>query len=148
MDKDIISREDELDLEFDPKIIMSSKFLNIASLLEKIHEDERSLIITLPATVSWKEYEKDFEKVNEFQVTHFPKGVKEGSRCYIVYNGKIKGWQEITGFKDESFSYCFGSVRHLKFIQRSGKFHYLEKEIPYKGFNGFRYFNYKEYNLD
>ena len=35
-----------------------------------------------------------------------------------------------------------------KFIERSGPFHYLTEKVPYKGFQGFRYFNLDEYKVN
>jgi hypothetical protein len=127
---------------------------SLKQILEKIFRNERSLIITLPSTTSWKDYEKELRKaanyshVLNFKVHNFPKGIHKGDRCYVVHNGLIKGWMEIVGFSEEPFV-CTTTNKQWdgKFIQRSGPFHYLQETIPYKGFQGFRYFDLNEYKI-
>ena len=67
----------------------------------------------------------------------------------LVHNGFVKGWMEIVGFSEQPFV-CTTTNRKWdgKFIQRSGPFHYLQEKIPYKGFQGFRYFDLNEYKLE
>lgn len=122
-------------------------------ILEEIeHERNNSLVVTLPSTESWEEYEKEISKVKNFtnvmnfKVHSFPKGIKSGDRCYVVHKGVIKGWMEIVGFSEKEFT-CNTTNRKWKgkFIERSGPFHYLMDKIPMKGFQGFRYFNIEEY---
>ena len=54
---------------------------SLKQILEKIFRNERSLIITLPSTTSWKDYEKELRKaanyshVLNFKVHNFPKGI-------------------------------------------------------------------------
>lgn len=130
--------------------------LNIMSILEEIRKDEaRSIIITLPSHIEWSDYEKelaavaDGRKVLNFKVSHFPKGVQIGDRCYLVYRGYVVGWQKIAGFTQKDFT-C--TTTHKKwsgnFIERSGPFHYLDERIPMKGFQGFRYFSLNQYNQE
>lgn len=104
------------------------------------------IIITLPKTVSWKQYEKELEAVkNEdqvinFKVSNLPKQSNAGDKCYLCYNGNIIGWMKITGFKSGGFSCTTtGAWWEGNFIQRSGKFNKITP-IPMKGFQGFRYF--------
>jgi hypothetical protein len=123
-------------------------------ILEEIYRNERSLIVTLPSRIDWKEYEKELRKaanykyVLNFKVGNFPKGIHKGDKCYVVHDGYIMGWMEITGFSEEPFK-CSTTGKQWdgKFVQRSGPFHYLKERIPYKGFQGFRYFNLEEYKL-
>lgn len=131
--------------------------LNCVSLKEIINEiikKQRSLIITLPCSVKWSDYEKELDKVSNykqnlnFKVHAFPTGVNKGDKCYVVHNGRIMGWMEIVGFAEKDFV-CTTTDKKWKgkFIERSGPFHYLEEDIPYKGFQGFRYFDLEEYKL-
>lgn len=127
----------------------------LKDILEQIFKNEKSLIITLPSTTKWSDYEKELRKVANYQnvlnfkVHNFPKGIHKGDKCYIVHNGLVKGWMEIVGFSEQPFI-CTTTKKKWdgKFIQRSGPFHYLQEKIPYKGFQGFRYFDLNEYKLE
>ncbi len=112
--------------------------------LEK-YNDFRDIIITLPKTINWSDYElelnavKDGKEVMNFKVNAFPK-TTIGKRCYIVHNGYIKGWMKITGMSSKEFKCSTtGKLWKGNFIERSGPFNYIEP-IPMKGFQGFRYY--------
>jgi hypothetical protein len=128
---------------------------NIKLILEEIFKNKRSIIITLPQTINWNDYEKELKKtenykqVLNFKVSHFPKGINKGDKCYVVYQGFVRGWMEIVGFSEKQFT-CSTTKKKWdgKFIERSGPFHYLNEKIPYKGFQGFRYFDLEEYKLE
>lgn len=127
---------------------------NLKNILNEILKKQRSLIITLPSSINWDDYEKELRKVANykyvlnFKVHNFPSGVHKGDKCYIVHNGMIKGWMEIVGFSEKEFT-CSTTNKKWegKFIERSGPFHYMQENIPYKGFQGFRYFDLEEYKL-
>ena len=105
------------------------------------------IVITLPKTVAWEDYQLELDAVKNgnvvmnFKVPSLPKKSTLGSRCYLVYNGFVRGWMEIVGFSSNGF-YCSvtGTYWDGKFIQRSGEFHYIE-HVPMKGFQGWRYFH-------
>ena len=104
----------------------------------------KDIIITLPKNVSWSDYEKELELVKDghsvlnFKVNSFPK-TAVGNKCYLVYNGEIKGWMEIIGLSEKEFTCSTtGTEWKGKFIERSGPFNYITP-IPMKGFQGFRY---------
>lgn len=106
---------------------------------------ESNIIITLPKSVKWEDYQKEIDTVADrsyvmnFKVNGFPK-VKIGARCYIIHNGFIRGWMEIVGFSAKDFSCTTtGAGWSGKFIERSGEFHEIKNSIPMKGFQGFRY---------
>ena len=127
---------------------------NLKSILNEIMKKQRSLIITLPSTTDWNDYEKELRKaanykyVLNFKGHNFPSGVHKGDKCYIVHKGFVKGWMEIVGFSEKNFT-CTTTDKKWegKFIERSGPFHYIQEQIPYKGFQGFRYFDLNEYKL-
>jgi len=108
--------------------------------------EPRDIIITLPKSISWDDYEKEIEAVKDgsqvmnFKVNALPKTSK-GNKCYIVHDGVIKGWMEIVGLSKKDFT-CSTTGREWKgnFIERSGPFHYIDP-VPMKGFQGFRYYN-------
>lgn len=123
-------------------------------IMEEIEQERRAIIITLPSKEKWEDYEKELNKVKNYnnvmnyKVCNFPKGIKKGDKCYIVHQGFIKGWMEIVGFSEKEFI-CNTTQKSWKgkFIERSGPFHYLVEKIPMKGFQGFRYFSLSEYLL-
>lgn len=130
--------------------------ISIKSLLEEIERDEsRSIVITLPSNISWDDYEKELAKVEDgrqvlnFKVPNFPKGVKVGDRCYVVHKGYVVGWMRIAGMSEKTFP-CTTTGKEWtgRFIERSGKFHYLDEPVPMKGFQGFRYFSLWRYLRD
>lgn len=113
-----------------------------AKLRESI--ESRDIVITIPKSVDWSEYEKELEAVKDgkqvlnFKVNNFPKTAK-GNKCYLLHNGFIKGWMGIVGLSNKDFI-CSTTGKHWKgnFIERSGPFHKIDP-IPMKGFQGFRY---------
>ena len=125
------------------------------SILEEIEHKNHSIIITLPSSETWENYEKELAKVKNynnvmnFKVHNFPKGINKGDKCYVVHKGLIKGWMEIVGFSEKEFKCTTtGKMWKGKFIERSGPFHYLVDKIPMKGFQGYRYLNLDEYKLN
>lgn len=125
---------------------------DLQSIINEILNKRRSLIITLPSTVKWDDYEKEIAKtrnyrqVMNFKVHNFPTGVSIGDRCYVVHQGFIRGWMEIVGFSEKDFKCTTTGKKWCgKFVQRSGPFHYIDEKLPYKGFQGFRYFDIEEY---
>lgn len=124
-------------------------------IIEQIEKQRHSIIITLPSSEKWDTYKNELKKVENysnvmnFKVPNFPKGIKKGDKCYVVHNGYIKGWMEIIGFSEETFT-CNTTNKEWsgKFIKRSGPFHYLSEKIPMKGFRGFRYFDLDEYKIN
>lgn len=126
--------------------------LNLVKLLENVINTERSIIVTIPSNISWSDYEKELKKVEDYsnelnyKVPFFPKGIKKGDKCYLVHNGYVMGWMEITGMEEKKFvCNTTGKEWNGKFILRSGPFHYLDNKIKMKGFQGFRYFSIDDY---
>jgi len=103
------------------------------------------IVVTIPSTIKWEEYEKeliDAQKNNyvlNFKVNSFPKNTKIGNKCYLVHNNYIIGWLEIVGFDEKEFTCQTTGKKWIgKFIVRSPKFNRI-KSIEMKGFRGFRY---------
>ena len=126
------------------------------SLLEsimsvKIPQVKRNaLLITLPSSIKWEDYEKELKAVEDesqvmnFKVPFLPKNIHHIKRVYLVYKGNIVGWQKFVGTSDKPFK-CTTTDKNWegKFIQRTGQFHKIEP-IPCVGFQGFRYYGYEE----
>lgn len=110
-------------------------------------ESKRDIIITIPKTTKWEDYEKELESVKTgevcmgFKVSQLPKTKPE--RCYVCYKGEIMGWMNVMGMLNDEFA-CEVTGKKWKgnFIYRSGEFHYLPNPKPkMKGFQGFRYYD-------
>lgn len=107
----------------------------------------RDIIVTIPKSIAWEDYEKeltevrDGSKVLNFKTANFPQ-TNAGNRCYVLHDGEIKGWMKIVALTENDFT-CevTGKTWKGKFIQRSGPFHYIPP-IEMKGFQGFRYVNF------
>lgn len=92
--------------------------------LAGIENSERDIIVTIPKSIQWSEYEKelkaveDYSQVMNFKVNHFPK-TKPGNKCYLLYGGQIIGWMEITGISEKDFT-CSTTGKQWKgkFIER------------------------------
>lgn len=107
---------------------------------------KRNIIITIPSTTKWEDYQKELDLVKHgsyvmnFKVSQYPKQTDVGQKCYICYKGNIIGYMFIIGFEEKTFEcHTTGKPYTGKFIQRSGEFYKIEP-IPMKGFQGFRYF--------
>jgi hypothetical protein len=103
------------------------------------------IVITIPKSISWPEYQKELDAVADgsqkmrFKVNNWPKEAKVGDKCYVAYQGAIRGWMPIVGFWEGSFK-CTTTGRTWsgKFIERSGEFNSVDP-TPMKGFQGWRY---------
>jgi hypothetical protein len=119
----------------------------------KINEIETpaNILITIPATISWEDYEKelaavaDHSQVMRFKVARLPTRNVIGGRCYLCYQGHIIGWMKIVGTHSGEFT-CSTTGQQWSgdFIERSGPFNRLVKAVPHKGFQGWRYFSAME----
>lgn len=106
----------------------------------------KDIVITLPKTIKWSDYEKELDTVKDgkqvmnFKVGHFPK-ISPGAKCYILHDGFVRGWMTVVKLSEKNFT-CSTTGKEWKgkFIERTGKFNKIEP-IPMQGFQGFRYFN-------
>jgi len=106
--------------------------------------------ITIPKTVLWEDYEKelatvaDGSSVMNYRVRGFPKDMKIGDRCFLVWNGRVRGWMRITGKVDTPTDWtCSTTGRRWpagKYVQRSGRFHAVSGPAMV-GFRGIRRFD-------
>jgi len=104
-------------------------------------------VVTIPKTTPWDEYRRELAAVEadphmtlNFRVPHFPREMKVGDRCYVVWNGRIRGWMEIVGLDEFDRGWtCEVTGREWppgKYIQRKGKFHHLNHQPEMTGFRG------------
>jgi len=104
------------------------------------------IVVTIPKTVNWSDYEKELEAAEKgsilnFKVRAFPK-TSIGNRCYICYNDNIIGYHFISKFSEKDFQcQITGKFWQGKFIERTGKFHKINP-VPMKGFRGYKYLKY------
>lgn len=106
-----------------------------------------NICITLPKSTKWSDYEKELDKVKDgkeemnFRLPTLPRDVHPGDRCYVCHDGFVKGWMEITNIGKRDGFDCSTTGKQWNdgiYVSRSGEFHYLDKPIPMKGFQGYR----------
>lgn len=110
---------------------------------EKLDGD---IIITIPVTTSLEVYKKEIAKAEEegeimnYKVVNFPTKSAVGKKCWVCYDKRIIGYMTISGFSEKAFT-CSTTGKQMqgKFIERSGKFHWLKEPFEHEGFRGFRY---------
>jgi len=108
-----------------------------------------SWVLTIPKTTPWSEYQRelaavaDGSQVMNYRTQYFPKGMKPKDRCYLVHDGRVRGWMVIVGLVDSPKEWtCTTTGKRWpagKYIQRSGKFHPVDGP-EMTGFRGVRRF--------
>ena len=105
-------------------------------------------IITLPKTIQWSDYEQELQTVRDFsQVMNYrlpfrPKEMTIGDKCFVTWDGKVRGWMLITGIKETDGYICTTTYKDWPagtYMERSGPFHSTEN-TPFPGFRGIRKF--------
>lgn len=115
----------------------------------------KDLIITLPKTVKWVDYQKELDDVLyecvdiNFKVPFLPKDVEFGkTKVYVTHEGIIKGYMILKAcriYHEDWICDTSGTIWSAgKYIVRSGEFFECKEKIPYGGFQGFRYIDYDE----
>lgn len=119
----------------------------------KESESEKVIVITVPKTVDWKDYMREISKVEDwkeqmnYKLPTLPVGVKNKTidRCYVVHDGKVRGWMKITGCQNISKGFiCTTTEKNWgpgNYLFRSGPFHPVDKDILMKGFMGYKIMN-------
>jgi predicted RNA-binding protein with PUA-like domain len=110
----------------------------------------KSWLITIPKTIKWEDYEQeiaavaDGDLVMNYKTRYFPKDMEVGDRCYLLWNGRVRGWMKIVGMEEFSQPWqCQTSGQTWaagKYIQRSGVFHKIDGP-KMQGFRGVRRYN-------
>ena len=105
------------------------------------------IVITIPKKVKWEDYQKELDVVkdgSQMMLYHIPLKPKENinrKRCYLCYDGYVRGWMRII---DVRCSLQFLCSTHDTlwpegwYVCRSGEFHKITP-VPMKGFRGYRY---------
>jgi hypothetical protein len=105
--------------------------------------------ITVPKTTKWEDYQEELDVVSDYSHTinyhipHFPRDMQIGDRCFIVWNGKVRGWMEIVDLQEIDAWTCNTTGRQWpagRYIVRSGPFHPVDGP-EMQGFRGIRKFN-------
>lgn len=104
-------------------------------------------ILTVPKTISWSDYERELNTVENgssvmnYRVRFLPKDMHLGDRCYVVWNGRVRGWMEIVGLLEKPDLWRCTTTGRIwpagNYIQRSGPFHPVDGP-EYPGFRGVR----------
>lgn len=116
--------------------------------------EETAIMITIPKTIKWSDYLKELETVADgshemnYKVAWKPGKVKPGDKCFVCYDGYVRGWMTISNISKKSFN-CSTTGKNWNegwYISRTGKFHPVEEgKFPQKGFMGIKYVNANDY---
>ena len=90
-------------------------------------------VVTIPKSVKWGDYQRELDVVADgsslinYRTRYFPKEMKVGDRCFLVWDGQVRGWMAIVGLVDAVRPWqCMTTGKTWppgKYIQRSGPFH-------------------------
>lgn len=113
----------------------------------------RDIIITVPSRIGWSTLEKEFAACEDytqsklFRVPRLPTSTVVGARCFVVHKGVVKGSIQIAGVVPHKRFKCTttGTVYEGTFVECSGPFFPLKQRIEMRGFQGWRYFDLKQY---
>ena len=119
-------------------------YTELVQIADDAATPDKALLVCIPSSVKWEEYEKELKAVENwkeemfFKVANLP--TLKCDRCYLAHQGKIKGWMKVTGYQDSAKFKCSttGKEWEGKFIKRSGPFHKV-KEVNCAPFRGFHY---------
>lgn len=106
---------------------MADSNLNLVKIFEDVLKSERAIVVTLPSSEQWEDYQKemdavkDYSQVMNFKVPFFPKGINKGDKCYIVHDGKVKGWKKMDGKIYYAFR-TFSPIRKRNTNERFSRF--------------------------
>ena len=106
-------------------------------ILKSISDSEfRDIVISLPRDKSWLEYLGHFMELKasgsyvEILLQSLPK-VQTGNKCYIIYDGHLKGWMEISKIREsEENEICVELIPYLSSMPN----------MPMADIEGFKYF--------
>ena len=113
----------------------------------------KAWIITIPKKTKWEDYQLELDaalqgEILNFRVMNFPRKMEVGDRCYIVWNGKVRGWMEITGMVTADQPWQCTTTGQIwpagNYIQRSGPFNEIDGP-EMTGFRGIRKYYLDEY---
>jgi hypothetical protein len=106
-------------------------------------------VITIPKSISWIEYQLELQAAADgailnYHTRYLPKEMKVDDRCFIVWDGYVRGWMKICGLidKDKPWVCTTTGINWPpgKYIQRTGKFYHINGP-EMLGFRGIRKFN-------
>jgi len=107
----------------------------------------RSWLITIPKTTSWETYQEELDSVRDgvlslnYKTRYFPKEMEVGDRCYILWNGQVRGWMTITQLVDLKNPWVCQTTGNTwpagKYIRRSGQWNPVDGP-KMTGFRGIR----------
>lgn len=111
----------------------------------------RDIIVTVPKSVSWDDYLKELEAVKDgsqtmyFKVPTLPVESEIGRKCYIVHDGRVRGFMIIVEMRIIPCAWRCSTTGKVwdagSYIGRSGPFYQLTNQHRMRGFQGFRYYD-------
>jgi hypothetical protein len=103
-------------------------------------------VMTVPKTVSWEAYKRELKAVESGDAVlnyraRVPKHMRVGDRCYVVHDGRVRGWMTVTGVERRTKAWTCTTTKKRwppgQYIQRSGPFHEVDGP-EMRGFQGVR----------
>lgn len=110
----------------------------------------RHIVITLPAKTSWAEYAQELQAVADrssvmnFKLPSKPKESGKGARCYLIFQGKLVGYMEITDIVYRDAFTCATTGNYWAagtYVQRTGPFYFFLAPPEMTGIRGYRYYD-------
>jgi len=107
--------------------------------------DKKDVVVTIPKS-EYKNDDLETDKMKKEGLTQFwnfkklPKNLGIGSKIYFVKNGEVESYMVVFKIDQKTSEQCSttgrnweGNIVHMKNLV------YLDKKIPCKGFQGYRY---------
>lgn len=107
----------------------------------------KNIFIALPKKIKWKDYKDELYNAENgqemlFKVPFLPKHTSIGNRCYVIWRNKCMGWMKVSNLYSGKFTCTTtGKKWDGNFIARTGKFNYVNDDVHYDSFRGFKYEN-------
>jgi len=111
------------------------------------NKSEHSWILTVPKTVSWVDYQRELDAVADgsvvmnYRAAQIPRDMRAGDRCYVVHDGRVRGWMDVVGVVLKSEPWRCTTTGCVwpagKYVQRSGPWHPVDGPAM-QGFRGIR----------
>lgn len=105
-------------------------------------------VVTVPKSTDWSTYQKELDAVKDgvyqmnYRLPHIPKGMSVGDRCFIVYDGFVRGSMKVVGINYLPKPWTCTTTGYVWqpgwYVARSGVFTVCDPLIPMKGFRGIR----------
>ena len=109
-------------------------------------------VVTIPKKIPWTDYLDEVADAHvrglalNYHVHRAPPDLRPGDRCYLVWNGYLRGWMRVSGINRLAEDWKCESTGKIwpagTYIAREPVLHRLMgTPVPMKGFRGIRRLN-------